>query len=239
MNSTIGQSKDWECGTLFSDSTPFGAAFAIGSHVHFRKKGATFVAFNHHAVRLVTPYQISACVNKGPPCDRLDASEAQYRSLRRALLASPFGYLELRPTPEPRVRPMGIPHAYKGASVTVCDRSPLARSPGWMGEHLIDPERRCAVFLETRFARAIAAMRRWDILRTTLDHELFESALELALVRQEFPDAQPRQCGGLCAVMNGLAHKVTVKVVDRVSGERKDNDLMDAWSRDLQLPRSG
>jgi hypothetical protein len=223
---------------MYSDTTPYGAAFRIGQHVHVQDRGAYSLVMNGQALRWVTAYQVNEAIRRVADCPAQALAGRDYHSLRRALLASPFGHLERLIDPQPRIRPRGVPGAYRGIPVIVCDEAPVARSPGWMGEHLLDPDLRPAIYLETAFARAIAGKKRWDILAITLEHERRECAIELALVRSEFPQAARRQLGGLCLAMSGIAHKLTIRQVDGLPSERADNDLMDRWARELGLPRA-
>lgn len=172
----------------------------------------------------------------------------QYLELRAALLASPAGTLEEPIAVRPRLLPAQVPGRYKGCPVVMADTSPVTEIPGWMGEHLVAgsgglTDGGLTIYLETEYVQAILAQHRYDILWATFRHERFESQCELALARAEFPTARPRQLGGLAICMNGLAHKMTVRLLGEAAGatgaagEREYNDMLDRQRAELGLGR--
>jgi len=193
-----------------------------------------------------------------------DADPArQYLELRAALLASPAGYLDDLIEVRPRPLPAQVPSTYKGCPIVMSDTSPVTEIPGWMGEHLVTAplstapaatlpggvpgqlrgERTaahmgtCTIYLETEYVEAILHRHHYDILWATFRHERFESRCELALARAEFPTARPRQLGGLAICMNGLAHKMTLRLLGEAAGERQYNDMLDRQREELGLGR--
>ena len=184
-----------------------------------------------------------------------DADPArQYLELRAALLASPAGYLDDLIEVRPRPLPAQVPSTYKGCPIVMSDTSPVTQISGWMGEHVYSPAPFTGrvpgggvgrgsgggvptIYIETEYVEAILDRHRYDILWATFRHERFESRCELALARAEFPTARPRQLGGLAICMNGLAHKMTLRLLGEAAGERQYNDMLDRQREELGLGR--
>lgn len=214
----------WRCGKLADESTPYALGFRVGMHVHLQDRGPFAIVYGDSAIRFVTRYQADSYI-VADGCDRAAQAEADYQRLRRSLLASPFGYLDSLHDVHPRIRPPQVPAVYKGMKVLVSDTAPMIRQPGWMGEHLLDSDLKGTIYLEASYVHAILAKRRLEILAETLEHEYREAGFELALARQEYPGAKPRQLGGLCLVMNGLAHRLTIKPeTEQAYNSRQDRE---------------
>lgn len=224
---------EWRCGELVDASTPYDLGFLPGEHAHIQDRGEYSIVCNGRELRWVTPYQVVAYIEDLRPCDQDWVRE--YVETRAALLASSAGRLTDLIAVESRSLPARIPSKYQGCPIIVSDTSPVTDIAGWMGEHLVGEDGDLTIYLETEYVEAALAAHRYDILWATFRHERFESRCELALARAEFPTAKERQLGGLAICMNGLAHKMTLRMLKEAPGEREYNDLMDRQRSELGL----
>lgn len=228
----------WYSGKLNTDSDPFEHPFAEGDKVLVRECDEAWVVVKQEpqaAIRFVTKFQVSSsCGTLKPLAD--EAHFAKIFSLVQEEARDKAGSQdEVRVFGEVSI-PVGIPHIIGNAKVHVGSMISLLDDPVFFADWWFDRGGNPHMIWEKQVLYAALALPDQDFINKTNRHEPFERKLAVKYMTQAYGRVKPEEIETLAKQFGGVAHGVTIRVVEGFQSEALYDKMLKAWVKKAKLP---
>lgn len=228
----------WESAILSADDDPFGYPFNEGDTVLLRKREIGVAALKQgspSALRYITPFEAEDSCGQFKKLKDTAHYDKIFNLTREELRDKAASAPEPHPIAEVK-RPKEIPAILGGAKVHVASSISFLDDPIWMAEWFFDKQGQPHMVWEKVVLYAALAMGDQDFIDKTNLHEPFERRRAFKFMSADYGRVKPAEREALTRQFSGVAHGVTIRVVEGFQSEAAYNKFLRSWIKKAKLP---